>query len=340
MHIWARRAISFPLYIAITILLVSIYPVAICALALRDSVVRPRLWARCRGFNALMVYFLYEMIGLLLAAVIWIGLLGGRLGGQTRWLAANVWLQSLWATMFFRTVVVLYGLRVVVEGKENIVPAPFLLFIRHVSVVDTLLAAVFISGPPHRIMLKYVAKQELLWDPCLDVVGRRLPNTFVARTLEKGAHRDAEIDAVRRLAHGIDHRSSVLIYPEGTRFHPRKLAAGLAYLEKAQKSDLLAIARTYQNVLVPRCGGPLALLDAAPHTDILVLEHVGLEGARTLASLWHGDLVGRTLRIRFRRIPAAQIPRDNREQWLFAQWRDTDQWITSFTQPLPNPSLV
>ena len=46
---------------------------------------------------------------------------------------------------------------------------------------------------PHQVRLRYVLKRELLLDPCLDIVGNRLPNCFVARS---GADAQADIDKV------------------------------------------------------------------------------------------------------------------------------------------------
>ena len=33
----------------------------------------------------------------------------------------------------------------------------------------------------YHLRLRYVLKRELLWDPCLDIVGQRVPNIFVDR---------------------------------------------------------------------------------------------------------------------------------------------------------------
>ena len=175
------------------------------------------------------------------------------------------------------------------------------------------------------MLFRYVIKRELLWDPCLDLVGRRLPNAFVSRG---SASSGDEVAAVAGLARGLDAKSAVLIYPEGTRFSVSKLARALDSLRRRGREDLLAIASGYRNVLPPKLGGPLALIEAAAGVDVVIAEHTGFEGAASFSRFWGGALVGRTIRARLRRLPAAQIPADHRDRWLFEQWAETDRWIT------------
>jgi hypothetical protein len=189
---------------------------------------------------------------------------------------------------------------------------------------DTVLAAAFVANP-NRLLLRYVLKRELLWDPCLDVVGRRLPNEFVNR---RGPGLDAEVAAVAGLAAGLDARSAVLIYPEGKRFSEPRRAAALAALREKGLDELAAIAGDFRYVLAPRLRGPLALLDAAPGVDVVLLEHTGFEGASSFAEFWKGSLVGGDLRVRLRRIPAPEIPAEGRDLWLFERWAEMDRWIS------------
>ena len=209
------------------------------------------------------------------------------------------------------------------EGADQVLPAPFLLFVRHSSTADTVLAAV-VAANPNGVLLKYVLKRELLWDPCLDIVGRRLPNAFVDRS---GAHSEEQTKVVERLAHGLNAHTAVLIYPEGTRFSERKKAAALEKLRARGPSALADIAAGYRYVLPPKLGGPLALLDAAPGVDVVFLDHSGYEGVESFRAFWGGALIGRTISVRLRRTSAHSIPPEGRDRWLFEQWRETDRWI-------------
>ena len=215
-------------------------------------------------------------------------------------------------------------MRVSTEGLEVARGGPFLLFVRHASLADTVLAAAFVAGPG-RLLLRYVLKRELLWDPCLDIVGRRLPNAFVKR---RGPGLEAEVAAIARLAEGLDARSAVLIYPEGSRFREAARAAAVAALEEKGPAELAAIARGLRNVLPPRLRGPLALLDAAQGVDVVLLEHTGFEGASSFREFWNGSLVRGLLRLRLRRFAASSIPVERRDRWLFERWAEMDRWIS------------
>jgi hypothetical protein len=219
----------------------------------------------------------------------------------------------------------IYGIRLEVEGDGDSGPGPLLVFMRHASIGDTLLPAILLSNR-HGWRLRYVMKRELLWDPCLDVVGQRLPNVFVRRGSGDSA---AEIEAIQRLAVDLGPDEGILIYPEGTRFTPRKRERLLARLERSGDPRLLAKARELRHVLPPRLGGALGLLDRCPEADVLFVGHVGFDGAATLADLWYGRVVGRHVRVCLWRVPARQIPadRDARVDWLYGEWARLDAWI-------------
>lgn len=63
----------------------------------------------------------------------------------------------------------------------------------------------------------------------------------------------------------------------------------------------------------------------------MLLGHVGLEGLRSVRDVLSGALVGRILRIRFWRIPAAEIPITGRERevWLDREWARLDAWVAA-----------
>jgi 1-acyl-sn-glycerol-3-phosphate acyltransferase len=232
----------------------------------------------------------------------------------------------VWARTLLGAVRRLFALRFAVEGSGAAARGPLLVFARHASIADVLLPAVLVSDR-EGLRLRWVLKRELLVDPCLDVVGGRLPNVFVDRS---SAESRREIDAVARLAGDLGAKDGVLIYPEGTRStparrqraHERLAAAGRA----PQRSERL---RGLRHLLPPRPGGPLALLRAAPGADVLVLGHVGLEGLARVSDLLSGALVGRTVRVRFWRHAAPAVPRkpDAALAWLDERWLELDRWV-------------
>lgn len=323
---WARRAVTLPLYGALLLLAVALLPVWLGLGLLIDPLVsapgRRLVFPRPRMMGFFLVYLGLEVAGVVVAGALWLRHAARR--DPAAFLADNAALQRWWTDRLFRGARATLGFRVELEaGADAAARGPFLLFVRHSSTADTILAAALVANP-HRVLLRYVLKRELLWDPCLDIVGQRLPNAFVDRS---GSRREAELAAVARLAEGLDAHSAALIYPEGTRFSPAKLAAADARLR--ERPELAAWAGRFRNVLPPRLGGPSALLDAAPGVDVVILEHQGFEAAASFADLWRGELAGRVVRARLRRIPAAEIPRapEERARWLLDTWATVEDWV-------------
>jgi len=95
---------------------------------------------------------------------------------------------------------------------------------RHASVADSVLSAWVISTLS-AMAPRYVLKRELLWDPCLDIVGNRLPNHFLDRDAADSA---VELDALRDLASSMAPADVAIIFPEGTRASEAKRERMLA----------------------------------------------------------------------------------------------------------------
>ena len=142
------------------------------------------------------LYFFCELVGILVAGSIWVLTLGGVLVGKARFLSAHYALQRGWSQTLFRGSFGLFSMSIDVEGESVAREGPYVLFVRHSSSADTVLAAGVFPNPQRR-RFRYVLKQELLWDPCLDIVGCRLPNVFVNR---RAAQSGEQVLAVADLA--------------------------------------------------------------------------------------------------------------------------------------------
>lgn len=319
---WARRLITLPLYALLCLLLVATLPLLLGIAAVADRV-RGGSWPIVRCFTFFAFYLLCEVVGIGASFVAWVATGGGA--ARNRFRAWNFALQCWWARTLLHGAERIFGMRLEVEEPPNLGRGPIILFVRHASVGDTLLPAVLVSDR-YGIVLRYVLKRELLWDPCLDIVGNRLLNCFVRRGSGESAR---EIELVQALMEDLGPQDGFLIYPEGTRFTPAKRRRLLARL--AQKGDAAARAQAeaLQHVLPPRLGGALALLARNAGADAVFCAHVGFEGAGSFKELLKGSLVNRLVRVRFWRIPYAEIPREAAAQteWLYAQWTRIDDWI-------------
>lgn len=334
MSTFRRRVVTIPAVILIAALVLATLPATLVVAAAVDLVRRlrrgtPFAVTRLLLFGA--VYLLAELVGLLALFVAWLG--SGFGASRSRLIAWTYAIQSAWVATLFATVQRLYGVRFEVEGEDALGPAPggpALVLMQHTSLVDTLLPTTFLTRR-RGLALRWVLKSELLVDPCLDVAGLRLPNAFVRRD---GSDTAQSLARVAALAKDLGPRDGVLIYPEGTRFTPSKRRRALERLATSQPA-LVARAERLQRVLPPRLGGPLALIEAAPEADLVFFAHHGFEGLATAAAVLNGELVGKTVRLRFWRIPRAQVPADRqaRIEWLWARWEDLDAWVTDASRP-------
>lgn len=319
----ARRLVSIPSYLVAAVVVWAALPVLVAGTLLADLLLRRRL-VLTRLLLLLAVYLACELWGLAAAFGLWVAKVLSPAFARERFLDAHWALQGWWAATLFGAIRRILGLRVSIEGVEAVHSGPLLVFVRHASILDTLLPSVFVARSGD-LRLRYVLKKELRWDPCLDVVGSRLPNAFVDR---ESPDSRAEIDLVRSLAADLGPLDGILIYPEGTRFTPAKRARAIERLAQGDPG-LLSRARALRYVLPPKLGGTLGLLEASPHADVLIVAHVGLEGLARVRHLLSRTLVGRRLQVKLWRVPRGTIPteRKRRAEWLFDEWARVDAWI-------------
>ena len=244
-----------------------------------------------------------------------------------RWIDLTYRVQRRYVQAHFSSIRWIYDLEVAIEGEELLgTDTPLLVMTRHSSLLDVILPGYFLQ---HRqgIRLRYVLKQELLLEPCLDVAGHVLPNHFVARG---GVDTAGAVASLRELKRSMPAGDAVLLYPEGTHFSEGKRASAIARLEGEPR----ARAEALRHLLPCRPAGSLALLEGEPPADVVFFGHHGFEGLSKLGSLRSGALVGRTLRLRFWREPASSIPsapgpegQAARAGWLAAHWQRMDDWL-------------
>jgi len=304
-----RRLITIPLLFLLTATLTLLAPPLIVLAVLLSLL--PRLRGALPTLLFILGYLWAETLGVLISFWIWL-----RYRNRQAFLRANQRLQFWWANLLYRMAESLFRLTFEVEGENALSGDPIIMLPRHASIADTIIPIVFYAKPLQR-RLRYVMKRELLVDPCLDIVGHRLPNVFVDRggSDSEGARRE-----VAKLVSTVEAGEGVLIYPEGTRFSPSKHEA--LRQRYADRPDVLAQLDRWTDLLPPRLGGVLALLDANPGLDLLFCAHIGFEGSSHFGNLINGSWMGAAVRLRFWRVPFSQIPADDagRRALLFREW--------------------
>ena len=312
--------ITVPLYLLAAVLFTAVLPVLLLVGLVVDLAGRRRL-ATVRAVTMVEVYLLCEAGGIF--ASLWISL---RHRDRRAFLDANWRLEFWWAGALYRAGVRLFSLDVRVEGADAAQRTPLVLFSRHVSVIDNLLPVAFVSLP-YGSRLRWVINRSLLRDPCIDIVGHRLPNAFVSNGRDDS---ESEIRRVGQLGAGLGEGEGVLIFPEGALFSPARRERVIARLESAGDAGAAGRARALANVLPPRLGGSLALLESAQGVDAVFLAHRGLEDSTSYRAILGGGLIGRRIDVAFWRVPASEIPTtpEGRADWLYRQWAKLDAWVT------------
>lgn len=316
-----RRVVTTSIYALSWLLLTLLSPLWVVA-ALLVGLARRRSLIILRLLFFAWFYFGLELIALMLVA--WT--IATQAGGEPR-LRSLYSLQSWWASSTWSVAAKTLQLRIVVDGADCAMPGPTILLIRHASILDTLLPSVYVQRP-HDYRVRYVLKQELLFDPCIDVVGNALPNYFVDRT----GNMKRELAGIRALVQNLG-TDGVLIFPEGTRFSPKKREQVLRKLD-AEASPHLAAARRLSHVLAPKPAGVLTLLAELPSVDCVFLSHTGLEAFAKIGDLLSGEVVGSTVHVHLWRVDANDIPKesDERLRWLYAQWEKVNAFVRNPTE--------
>lgn len=322
MRIWIRRASMISLYVLVWGLLTAFSPIFAIA-AISHGIVKKNQQSTLRVLCGIWVFFVAELLGLAAAIGIWLRHMLSPSREHERYLAANYRLQQWWARFLLRAIFGLLRLRLEVRESELSAPGPIVMFMNHASFIDTLLPIDLVCRA-HGMRLRYALKKELLIDPCLDIVGNRLPNYFV----DRAGVTESEIAGIRRMADDLGERDGIMIFPEGTRFTPAKRHRVLAKI-KERSPDLHERAQQLEHVLPPRLGGALALLDVARRSgaiDVLFCVHSGMKGFASVREMLSGELVGQEVRVTFWRVPSADIPatRDEQIAWLYDQWYRVD----------------
>lgn len=249
-----------------------------------------------------------ELAGVVIAFGLWIT-------GQRRNRRAHYRLQTWWAANVLGVLQASTGIRVHAEHVECLRPGPVVLLCRHASLADSLVSAWVLTSLAG-MRPRYVLKRELLADPCLDIVGNRLPNHFLDRQATDSGE---ELEALTRLSTGMGADDVAVIFPEGTRSSPTKRQRAIEKLDERDPERARRL-RPLQHLLPPRPAGSAALSAGAPDADIVIGWHTGFDGLDTFAGILK-HLAHKPPPVRFdlRRVPRADVPSGA----AFAEWLDT-----------------
>jgi 1-acyl-sn-glycerol-3-phosphate acyltransferase len=309
-----RRCVSVPGLVAFTLAITVLAPVWFVATLTIDAMrLRFRFpLARLAAFGVCWGWI--ELGGVVRAFGTWVVGRGSDPATQYR-------LMAWWASALMRALRLTIGIAPRLDGADALAGGNVVVLSRHASLADSLLSAWAIRSRCD-VWPRYVLKRELLFDPCLDIVGLRVPNHFLDRAAADG---DAEVARLRALAATIGPGTAAVIFTEGTRANPDKRARALA---KIAERDPARAARLsgLRRLLPPRPGGSRALVEGAPDADVVLAWHTGFDGLDSF-----GGMIAKLAKplppVRFVavRVPRIEVPiGDGFDAWLDDRWLEMD----------------
>jgi 1-acyl-sn-glycerol-3-phosphate acyltransferase len=328
-RLW-RRTRNISIELIVLLLLTGLLPVWLLCGAVVDLVLwfkRRKPWMTMRMVLVLwwaLVGEAYALIGIFVIEL----LTFGRDSERRRALIYE--LKRQWVRSHFRGLRLFLGLRFEIEGLELAGSGPVFVMTRHASIIDNGLPDGII-GTAHGTNFRFVIKRELQALPTIDIAGRMVPTLFVRRA---STDTEGELAKLAALTTDLGPKDGLLLYPEGTRCTPEKLARAKEIIAERQP-ELAPLADRLKHVLPPRLGGAVTLLRGARHADVVIFGHVGLDGFEKTTDVWAGGLLNTTVKLKFWRHPFATIPYDDHDalvQWLYARWFELDDWIDAQLQ--------
>ena len=319
---WTRRAISIPALVLLTALYGALLPLLLVHGFICDHLRRdPYVLVRFHLF--IFAILAWHIFGVLLLLAGWLVSPRGLVSPRTRTARARA-IEKWYIPRTIAIAEFLYNMSFEIEGAECVSPGPVLLLSRHASILDTITPIKFLAEAKD-MSLRIVQKDALLWDPVVDIESHRMPRAFVKRGT---GDIETQRKRMEHLLGGIDHEEALLIFPEGSRFSAKKRER---VIEKLSQNNPIAARRAVElkQLLPIRPAGTLAVMNRRPDIDVVFLAHTGLEGANRLTNFIHGALLNKTVKVKFWRVSARDIPENEGERilWLHEQWLELDAWI-------------
>lgn len=275
-----------------------------------------------------MTYFALELATLLACGGLWLASGGGLLMGSQRFQRLHYRLLRWFVHSFAQRWCALLEIDVAPGAPDEATRAlqsdrPLMFFSRHAGPGDTVVLIDLLLTRFDRLP-SVVFKQTIAIDPCVDLIGHRLPHAILDTA--KPEECEARIEEVAR---GLGDRGVLLLFPEGGNFTPERRRRAIGKLWRKNRRREASQAERMTHVLPPRPTGALAALRGNPDADVIFGAHTGLGLAAFPRQLWRAAPIGRTLQTQMWLWPAADRPADPDQQagWIYDCWRRIDEWV-------------
>jgi 1-acyl-sn-glycerol-3-phosphate acyltransferase len=301
-------------------------PVALIIAVFADLVTRTRRWRRSRGVLLIASLILIDLLGRIFVFGAWLispfGIRPERATSQSRYR----WIMTSWARSLMWAICRITPLPLdTSELDDDLLFGNAIVIGRHRSLLDAVYPAALFGKLG--LTTHYTLKEDLQWEPNIDIVGQRMGHVFLNRAAKD---LESELGPIRELGKRIDENSVGVIFPEGTFFNEVRKARALASIER-KDPDRADVAAKMQYVLPPHPAGMLAFMEGAPDADIIVLGHVGFEPFGTMRDILANLGAEHNIVVRAWRFARSSVPDDPKAQieWLFDRWLEMDEWVAS-----------
>ncbi|HUC22521.1 MAG TPA: 1-acyl-sn-glycerol-3-phosphate acyltransferase [Streptosporangiaceae bacterium] len=320
-----RRTAIDPVWLVLGIAAALLLLATAAMAALAAPLTRRRRLLRLTLFGAL--YLVIDVSLVIGCAMLWLRHPMAKRRDGARWSLSHQLLLSRALSVLVGAARPLLGFTAAVEeppGQDLIAGSPLLVLARHGGPGDSF-ALVHLLMSRYRRRPAIVLREELRWDPGLDVILSRLPCCFIRQG--DGARMASRLTD---LARGLDSNDAILLFPEGGNWTPGRHRRAVVRLIRAGRRQAAADAQSNPNVLPPRPAGVLACLAGRPDLDVAIVAHTGLEDLVSAARIWQAlPVTGRPMTIRWWYEAAGTVPDadEDRREWLRLHWAIVDAWI-------------
>ena len=323
-----RRPVTVTVWLLVSLVCVTLSPVLLALAALVAALTRR---PQVRIFTRLaLAYFALELATLLACGALWLASAGGRMMGTRLFQRLHVRLLRWFVHGFAVRWIALLEIDVAEEPRSQATRAleadgPLLFFSRHAGPGDTILLI-------DRLLTRFdrapsvVFKQSVAIDPCVDLIGHRLPHAVLDTS-------EPEVCEARiaEVAAGLGVRGVLLLFPEGGNFTAERRRRAIGKLWRTGRRREAAKADAMTHVLPPRPSGALAALRGNPQAGVVFGAHSGLGLAAFPREVWAQAPLRRTFRSRMWLVPAAERPAEGEAEaevvWIYEWWKRLDDWI-------------
>ncbi len=321
-----RRPITVTAWLVMSIVCLTLSPVLLALAALASTVTgRPQPLI----FTRLMVtYFALELATLIACGALWLASCGGLLIATRPFQRMHYRLLRWFVHGFAVRWSALLQIHVPEQDPTEATRAlesdrPLLFFSRHAGPGDTILLIDALLTQFDRFP-SVVFKQSITIDPCIDLIGHRLPHAVLDTADPDECERQIETVAAELRSNGV-----LLLFPEGGNFTAERRHRALRKLWRTGRWREAAQAETMEHVLQPRPTGALAALRGNPRADVVFGAHSGLGLAAFPREIWNATPLRRTFSTHMWLSPVGEHPLepDAQAAWLYDWWKRLDDWI-------------